>query len=76
MKSAVPKIWLSEKEAIVYSSLSRETLRVAREQSQITYRLFGRKVIYKTSDIDNFIERNTQLYKSTSDHFKSKKIKA
>lgn len=75
MEIAVDKIWMSEKEAVVYTSLSRTTLQESRDKGKITHRLFGKKIIYNRIDLDNFIERNTDLIKSTDDRMQSKKKK-
>lgn len=75
MSVVVEKIWLSEDEACIYTSLGRTTLRENRENGKITYRSYGRKIIYKRIDLDNFIERNTDLVKSVEDSLKDLKSK-
>ena len=75
MELVVDKVWLSEKEAVFYTSLSRTTLQECRDQGKITHRMYGRKVIYNRVDLDNFIEKNTELIKSTDDRMALKKRK-
>jgi excisionase family DNA binding protein len=74
-KVTIEKIWLSETEAASYTSLSRSTINKERFAGKITYREYGRKIIYNRADLDKFIERNTELIKSTEDHLKSVKHK-
>ena len=61
------KVWLSEKEACAYTSLSPRSLHDAREDAKITFRQMGRKIIYRREDLDKFIERHSDLYKSAED---------
>ena len=68
------KIWLSEREAVEYCSLSRAVLSKDRENGKITYRLKGSKIIYHKDDLDAYIEKNTDKYVS-SDEFLKKKNK-
>jgi lipoate-protein ligase B len=75
MDIVVNKIWLSEAEAVNYTSLSRTTLQESRDTGKITYRTFGRKIIYNRLDLDKFIERNTELIKSVEDRLKDIKHK-
>jgi len=65
---ALNKIWLSEKEAVAYTSLSRNTLLENRNNGRITYRTYGRKIIYKSTDLDKFIEKNTELILSSEEY--------
>lgn len=67
-KEDTNKHWLSEKEAIKYSSLSRTRLKSARKENKITYRLlYGTTVIYHVKDLDNYIIKNSDLYPSIDD---------
>lgn len=75
MDIGVDKIWLSEIEAADYTSLSRATLQECRIAGKITYRTYGRKVIYNRSDLDKFIESNTELIKSVDDRLRDVKHK-
>lgn len=54
------KTWLSENEAIVYTSLSRPTLRKARQSGKLPYRIMMGKIIYDRIDIDNWIKRESK----------------
>lgn len=57
--------WLSEKEALKYSSLSRTRLKSARDASQLAYRIFDKcTVMYRESDIDKYITSNSMLYEA------------
>lgn len=69
------KVWFSEKEAVIYTSLSRATLLQLRNEGKVTYRTFGRKIVYKNTDLDSCIERNTDLFLSAEDCFKNYKHK-
>jgi hypothetical protein len=78
MKIEIEKIWLNEKEAEEYTTLSRETLRAARTKGKLSYRKNVSKIIYHKSDLDNFIERTTDLIKSAEDRIidlQRKKVK-
>lgn len=60
--------WLSEKEAQVYTSLSRTRLKTARKENKITYRLLdGTTVIYHVKDLDAYIMKNSEYYPSIDD---------
>ena len=50
------KRWFSEKEAVIYTSFSTETLRQARDLNQITFRKKGTKIIYEKKDLDAYME--------------------
>lgn len=67
------KLWFSEEEAEIYTSLSRSTLLECRNKGKITYRTHGRKIIYKKDDLDKFIEKHTSLVKSVEDRLKQLK---
>jgi excisionase family DNA binding protein len=67
MEMAVEKKWMSEDEAASYTSLSRSSLAKCRTEGKITYREYGRKIIYNREDLDRFIERHAPLTKSTED---------
>lgn len=67
----IPRNWLSEKEACVYTTLSRGSLSEAREAGKVTFRQYGRKILYKISDLDHFIEHNSNLFKSAQDHLQT-----
>ena len=71
----VELVWLSEAKAVKYTSLSRKTLFSAREAGKITYRIMGRRILYKKSDLDAFIERNSDLIKSVEDRINDIKTK-
>ena len=75
MSVAIDKIWLSEKEAADYTSLSYQTIKKERLEGNISYRAYGRKIIYNRIDLDKFIERSTYLTKSTTDRLQSVKHK-
>lgn len=75
MTITVDKIWLSEDEAVKYTSLCRKTLQKSRDTGKITYRTYGRKIIYNRIDLDKFIERNTDLIKSVEDRMREMKHK-
>jgi excisionase family DNA binding protein len=71
----VDKIWLSEREAAEYTSLSYQTIKNERLAGKITFRSYGRKIIYNRADLDKFIERRTYLTKSIEDHLQGVKHK-
>ncbi|WP_101690689.1 helix-turn-helix domain-containing protein [Dysgonomonas massiliensis] len=52
--------WLSERKAVEYTSLSRETLRQARNGGRLTFYQFGKKVLYQKEDLDNYIRSSSQ----------------
>jgi len=56
------KRWLSETEALVYTTFCRNTLREARDLNKIPYRRLGKKIIYERKDLDAFME-SLDLYK-------------
>lgn len=64
--------WLSERDAQIYTSLCRKTLNQARGSGKLTYRQFGRKILYTKTDLDNFINQNSQLILSNDDFYKKK----
>jgi hypothetical protein len=68
MEIKTEKMWFSEKEAAEYTSFCRSVIGRDRLAGKITYRTYGRKIIYNRDDLDKFIERNTQLIKSVEDH--------
>lgn len=51
------KRWFAEKEAVVYTSFSTETLREARDMNHIPFRKKGTKIIYEKKDLDAYMER-------------------
>ncbi len=51
------KRWMSEKEASIYTTISRENLRFFRNTLQLPYRLFGRSIKYEKDDLDGFMEK-------------------
>lgn len=69
------KYWLSERDALLYTSLSRQTLNQARSDGKLTYRQFGRKILYTRQDLDNYINQNSQLVLSNEDYYKRKGAK-
>jgi excisionase family DNA binding protein len=69
------KVWLSEKEACEYTSLSRETIRKDRDSGKIKYRTKGSKLIYHVSDLDNYIEVTTTAYFPVSEMARKKYTK-
>lgn len=50
------KRWFAEKEAVVYTSFSTETLREARDLNQLPFRKKGAKIIYEKKDLDAYME--------------------
>ena len=50
------KRWLNEKEACIYTTFCRETLRDARDNG-MAYRRNGRRIIYEKSELDRYMER-------------------
>jgi hypothetical protein len=61
------KVWLSEREAVEYTSLSRETIRKDREDGKITYRTKGSRLVYHISDLDCYMERITEKHISSAE---------
>lgn len=51
------KRWFADKEAVVYTTFSTETLREARDLNQIPFRKFGTKIIYERKDLDAYMEK-------------------
>ena len=51
------KRWFADKEAVVYTSFSTETLREARDLNQLPYRKSGTKIIYEKKDLDAYMEK-------------------
>lgn len=56
------KRWFAEKEAVVYTSFSTETLREARDLNQLPFRKKGTKIIYEKKDLDAYME-SLELHK-------------
>jgi len=56
------KRWFAEKEAVVYTSFSTETLREARNLNQLPFRKKGTKIIYEKKDLDAYME-SLELHK-------------
>lgn len=50
------KRWFAEKEAVVYTSFSTETLREARYLNKLPFRKKGTKIIYEKKDLDAYME--------------------
>lgn len=72
MIDGIVDCWMSEKDAQLYTRLSRATLAKARYGGKLTFRQFGRKVLYTKQDLDNYIKANSQLYLSDEDYYKSR----
>jgi hypothetical protein len=51
------KRWLDEQEAIIYTSLCRDTLRELRNERKIPFRNIGKKIIYEKKHLDAFFEK-------------------
>lgn len=49
--------YFTKERARVYTSLSLRTLDYARERQQLTFYKVGKKVLFKKSDLDAFLER-------------------
>jgi hypothetical protein len=47
---------MDEQEAIVYTSLSRESLRIERESNRLPFRKYGNKKIYDRIHLDKLME--------------------
>lgn len=75
MGITVEKIWLDEREAAEYTSLSYQTIKNERLKGKITHRTYGRKIIYNRSDLDKFIEKETYLIKAVNERMKEVKHK-
>lgn len=69
------KVWLDEQEAIAYTTLSRSDLFNARQEARLSYyrRKGNRKIIYKRTDLDKFIENEFILHRESFEHITSKK---
>lgn len=69
------KIWLDEQEAIAYTTLSRSDLFNARQEARLSYyrRKGNRKIIYKRTDLDKFIESEFILHRESFEHITSGK---
>lgn len=69
------KIWLDEQEAIAYTTLSRSDLFNARQEARLSYyrRKGNRKIIYKRTDLDKFIENEFILHRESFEHITSGK---
>ncbi len=52
------KIWLSEKEAAVYTSLSMDKIQEARKSGAIPHYSVGRRILYNSKDLDTYIRSN------------------
>jgi len=50
------KRWFAEKEAVVYTSFSTETLREAIDLNKLPFRKKGTKIIYEKKDLDAYME--------------------
>lgn len=61
------KIWYSEKEAEFYTTFGRDMLYQARQEGKLTFRLYGKKIIYHREHLDKFIERSTKLCECSDD---------
>jgi len=57
------KRWFAEKEAVVYTSFSTETLREARDLNKLPFRKKGTKIIYEKKDLDAYME-GLELHKN------------
>lgn len=69
------KVWLDEQEAIAYTTLSRSDLFKARQEARLSYyrRKDNRKIIYKRTDLDKFIENEFILHRESFEHITSGK---
>lgn len=62
------KRWLSEDEAVLYTTFGKDSLRNARDLHQLPYRKFGkRRIVYERVDLDDFMEK--------LEHHKNGKVK-
>ncbi|VBB48203.1 hypothetical protein TRIP_D440221 [uncultured Paludibacter sp.] len=50
------KRWMSETEAVTYTTLSRDSLRFFRDTNQLPFRMFGKNVKYERKDLDIVME--------------------
>ena len=57
------KRWFAEKEAVVYTSFSTETLREAIDLNKLPFRKKGTKIIYEKKDLDAYME-GLELHKN------------
>jgi hypothetical protein len=57
----IPKDFLTEPEAVKYTTMSRDTLREARDTNKLPYRRYGKKVIYEQRHLKEWVE-SFELY--------------
>jgi len=67
------KTWLTDKEAQVYTGFCDKTLRQWRDDCKVTFRRFGRKIVYKRTDLDKAMEK-LPTFKSIEEHKKDYRI--
>ena len=58
------KTYLSEAEACAFTSLSRDTLKNARDDHKLSYYVMGKRLFYKKEDLEQYIEENSQIFRS------------
>lgn len=51
------KKWMSETEAVAYTTISRDTLRWFRDSHQLPYLRFGKHIKYRKTDLDDMMEK-------------------
>jgi excisionase family DNA binding protein len=56
--SLLTKKWLTGDEILHLLGISKRTLQNYRDQRLIPFYQIGRKIFYKSSDVDNFLERH------------------
>ena len=58
------KKYLSEVEACAFTSLSRDTLKNARDDHKLSYYVMGKRIFYKKEDLEQYIEEKSQIFRS------------
>ena len=53
-----PKVWLSSKEAMAYLGCGLDLLESLRNEAQISFSQYKRKIWYNLKSIDRFLEKN------------------
>lgn len=51
------KKWMNEREAVIYTTISRDMLRWFRDSLQLPYLTLGRHIKYRKSDLDQMMEK-------------------
>lgn len=51
------KKWMSEREASIYTTLSRDSLRFFRDTNQLPFKKFGKNIKYCRTDLDDMMEK-------------------